>query len=156
MSYNAIYMINSKFLSVMLLHPQKALKPLCTEIDPLYIVYITCSLFEVAVLCTYCMQSINGIHSFESFRSQRINCPKYSRRINDVKRIKSFCFLASFQLLPGICMRFCTFLVSTNHCTVSVSWGNIESENKDGTSIKFHSPVISSLGFIQLTTLHVL
>jgi len=69
MSYNAIYMINSKFLSIMLLHPQKALKPLCSEIDPLYILYITCNLFEVAVLCTYCMQSINIVHSFESFGS---------------------------------------------------------------------------------------
>ena len=32
-------MINLKFLSIMLLHPQKAFKPLCTEIDPLYILY---------------------------------------------------------------------------------------------------------------------
>jgi hypothetical protein len=69
-------MINSKFLSVMLLHPQKALKPLCTETDPLYSLYITCSLFEVAVLLTYCMQNINSVHTFESFGSYGINWPK--------------------------------------------------------------------------------
>jgi len=69
MSSSAVYMINSKFLSVILLHPQKAVKPLCTEIDPLYILHVTCSLFEIPVLCIYCMQNINSIHSFESFGS---------------------------------------------------------------------------------------